>query len=197
MGGFALEVLAAWQDFDLAQTYEYAGFFDDNPDFEKEGHWRGNLQALQNLPPGEALLITFSSPSGKKNGFQFWKDSSFVFPNAIHTQARIGKDVLLGSGNIISAGCLLTTRIVLGDFNMLNHYVTIGHHSQIGSGNAFMPKAHLSGHVQMGDFNLLAVGCSILQGKKMGSLNQLGPHACLMHNVGDNATYLGVPALRQ
>gem|GEM_PF-1488942 len=195
MGGFAKEVLAAWQDFDLAQKYAYAGFFDDDPAKQQEAGYQGDLSAIEKLAAGTALLLVFTAPEAKSSTLDALQAGKFLFPNAIHLKAQVGSNVKLGVGNIISAGCILTTEIVMGDFNMLNHYVTIGHHARIGTGNALMTKAHISGHVALGDFNLLAVGASILQGKGMGNGNILGSHACLMHIVSNNQSYFGTPAL--
>jgi sugar O-acyltransferase (sialic acid O-acetyltransferase NeuD family) len=195
LGGFAKEVLAAWEHFDLSKHYSYAGFFDDDAAKASEKGYQGSLAAVSSLPEGTALLIAFTATEAKQRLVASLSQAAFSFPNAIHQSAQIGQDVQLGHGNIISAGCILTTEIELGDFNILNHYVTIGHHCRLGTGNALMTKAHLSGHVTLGDYNLLAVGSSILQGKSMGKGNILGPHACLMNNVGDGQTYLGSPAL--
>ena len=195
MGGFAKEILAAWSQFKLAETHYYAGFFDDDTKKLHEKGYQGPLNAVKGLPIGSALLVCFVATEAKQRLLNALDHDHFMFPNAIHLQAQIGQEVHFGKGNIICSGCILTTEIELGDFNVMNHYVTIGHHCSLGSCNALMTKAHLSGYVQLGDYNLLAVGSSVLQGKSMGNGNTLGPHACLMNNVGHGQTYLGVPAL--
>ncbi len=195
MGGFAKEILSAWQYFDLSKQYCYAGFFDDDAAKSQQNGYQGSLAAIASLPTGTAVLIAFTATAAKRKLLEEWEDTHLAFPNAIHQTAQLGAEVQLGVGNIISAGCILTTEIELGNFNILNHYVTIGHHCRLGTGNALMTKAHLSGYVQLDDYNLLAVSASILQGKSMGNGNTLGPHACLMNSVGDGQTYLGVPAL--
>lgn len=193
-GGFAAEIWAHWQSFDLSAQYAYAGFFDDDPSKSEIAGYQGPLSALQQLSAETALLLTATAPAFKAS-WAVRPKPAFTYPNAIHKRATLGAHVRLGHGNIISEGCILTTDIQIGDFNVFNHYTTVGHHSQMGNGNALMTKAHLSGYVALGNHNLLAVGSSILQGKSMGSGNTLGPHACLMNSVGDGQTYLGVPAL--
>lgn len=193
-GDFALEILADWEGFKLARTHYFAGFFDDDPSKTTVNNYMGTVSQVRDLPQHTSVLLTASSPDFRKK----WVidcPEFLDYPNLIHQRSRQGTPVTLGKGNIISEGCILTTHIVMGDFNMLNHYVTIGHHGKIGHGNAFMTKAHLSGHVTLGDYNLLAVGSSILQGKSLGNHNTLGPHACLMNPVGDGKTYMGTPAL--
>lgn len=193
-GDFASELLAHWSAFNLAATHTYAGFYDDDPAKASHADYRGKLAAAAAASPETAFLLTFTAVAAKEKWLGMVK-SDFYYPNLVHQRSSLGATVQLGKGNIISEGCILTTEIVLGDFNSLNHYVTVGHHTRVGNCNALMTKAHLSGHCRLGDYNLLGVGASILQGKGMGDGNVLGAHACLMHSVGDGGNFIGVPAL--
>ena len=82
----------------------------------------------------------------------------------------------------------------MGDFNLINDHVVIGHDNRIGSFNGLMPAAHLSGGITIGDNNLLGVASVVLQGMTIGNGVTLGANSVLMTQPRDNSTYLGVPA---
>lgn len=121
----------------------------------------------------------------------------FEFPNLIHP-AAIGdfSNIAMGQGNIICAGCNLTTEIELGSFNILNLSVIVGHDVVIGSNNVINPCACISGGVQIGDCNLIGVHATILQYKHIGNNSVVGAASLVMNNVGDGITVAGNPALK-
>jgi carbonic anhydrase/acetyltransferase-like protein (isoleucine patch superfamily) len=195
-GDFALELLADWEGFNLSRTHQFAGYFDDNLAKAKDEKYKGTVAEAWSLPAETSVVLTAASPVFRKH-WVLAAPSSLIYPNMIHLRSKLGANIALGKGNIISEGCIFTTDIFLGDFNVFNHYVTIGHHCQIGSGNALMTKAHISGRCDIGDYNFIGVGASILQGKSMGNHNLLGAHSCLMHFVQSYETLVGIPALSQ
>ena len=68
-----------------------------------------------------------------------YKDK-FKFPNFIHPNF-IGDidNIILGIGNIVTAGNIFTTEIKIGNFNIFNLNITIGHDCIIGDYNVVNP----------------------------------------------------------
>ena len=91
---------------------------------------------------------------------------------------------------------MISCDVTLGDFNLINDHVVVGHDNHIGSYNSIMPAAHLSGGVTIGDNNMLGVACVVLQGISIGHGVTLGANSVLMTRPSNNKTYLGVPARR-
>ena len=67
--------------------------------------------------------------------------------------------------------------MTIGDFNLFNGYITVGHDLRMGDCNVVMPSVNLSGGVTVGDGNLFGVGSVVLQGLSVGSGVRLGADA--------------------
>lgn len=117
------------------------------------------------------------------------------FPNLIHPNVVMDRDrIRLGAGNILCAGNILTTDIVLGDCNVLNLSCTFGHDMVIGSYCVFNPGANLSGGATVEDGCLIGTGATVLQYLRIGAGATVGAGAVVTKEVPAGATVVGVPA---
>jgi UDP-3-O-[3-hydroxymyristoyl] glucosamine N-acyltransferase len=101
---------------------------------------------------------------------------------------------VIGDGNIICAGNILTTSINIGSFNYINLSCTIGHDSFIGDYNVINPTVNISGGVKMGNEILLGTGTQILQNKNICSNCVVGAGAVVTKNLEEKGVYVGAPA---
>lgn len=194
-GGFAKEVYFLIKEI---KKYHFMGFVDKNPsdNFIKlkneilpvidEDFFLRNIK-LTNVVFGIGNPITIEIFSKKY--------SNYNLPNIIHT-SFVGDmtNILMGKGNVITAGVIFTTNIEIGSFNIFNINMTVGHDTKIGSCNVFNPSVNISGNCTIGDRNLFGVGSIILENKVVGDCNVIGASALLLSNIDDNCLYVGVPA---
>lgn len=123
------------------------------------------------------------------------KFKDYTFPNIIHPNVVLDIDnIIMGRGNVITAGVVMTTHIKIGSFNVFNLNTTIGHDVVIGNYNIFNPSVNISGEVMIGDKNLFGVGSVVLQQKNFGNNSILGASSLLTKDAGDNLILVGVPA---
>ena len=118
------------------------------------------------------------------------------FPNCIATNFRISdpESFSIGRGNIIQGGCHVTTNISIGDFNLFNGSVVIGHDTTVGNANVIMAGCRIGGEVTLGDSNLFGTMSFVMQGLKIGSEITLSPLSALLKKPKDGNTYIGNPA---
>jgi sugar O-acyltransferase (sialic acid O-acetyltransferase NeuD family) len=118
-----------------------------------------------------------------------------AFPNLIHPTALIDlHDVEMGVGNCVTAGCIFTCNIRVGDFNLFNWNVTVGHDAVIGSCNVLNPGVNISGSTRLGDGILVGTGAQLLEGRSIASRAIVGAGAVVTKHVGSETTVVGVPA---
>ena len=119
----------------------------------------------------------------------------FGFPNLIHPSANLDfRRVNLGRGNAITAGCSFTCDIEVGDFNLFNLNMTVGHDARIGNFNVFNPSVNVSGGVHVGDRVLAGTGCQILENLAIGDDAILGAGSVVRTVVAAGTTMVGIPA---
>ncbi|WP_339625065.1 acetyltransferase [uncultured Winogradskyella sp.] len=121
--------------------------------------------------------------------------ANYNFPNLIHPGFNgYVNEIELGYGNIITAGCNFTCAIKIGDLNIFNLNVTLGHDAVIGDCNVINPGVNLSGGITIGDHNLIGSGATVLQNLTIGSNSILGANSLLTKNLASNKLAIGLPA---
>lgn len=138
-----------------------------------------------------AVVIPIGTPKIKKKIFdKIEKYENIVFPNIISPSAKIMDydNVKLGIGNVICSGTILTTEIVIGDFNLININTTIGHNTVINNFCVINPMSSISGDVTIGDEVLCGAGSSIKQGLNIGKRSIIGLGAFVVKDVEEDMT---------
>lgn len=128
------------------------------------------------------------------------------FPNLIHPSATFGafSNIAIDScsGGIICAGVRMTNNIKLGNFNILNLNVTVGHDCIFHDYINVAPGVNVSGNVEILDASYIGTGATILQGTPeaklvIGKNTIIGAGAVVTSDCDSNAIYTGIPARRK
>ena len=142
-------------------------------------------------------IIAVADPALKKRlAEQYRKLPGLSFPNMIHPSVDVDpKLVVLGKGNVVAQGVVMTCNIVAGDFNLFNKGCLIGHDVIVGSFNAVNPAASVSGGARIGDCCLIAVGARVLDRVSLADRTTVGAGSVLLSDVTEPGhSYFGVPA---
>jgi sugar O-acyltransferase (sialic acid O-acetyltransferase NeuD family) len=143
------------------------------------------------------LVLGIGYPSVKARVVEKYlaQGSRFEFPNLVHPQACLDyRRIEMGQGNIVTGGCQFTCDIQVGDFNLFNLNVTVGHDARIGYCNVFNPSVNVSGGVVVGDRVLVGTGVQILERLEIGDGATVGAGAVVTKDVPAGVTVVGVPA---
>ncbi|MFN7656520.1 MAG: acetyltransferase [bacterium] len=194
-GGFAKEVYFLIKETNL---YEFKGFVDYKP---KNTTLTIGVESFPIIDEDEFLngyessniVIGVGRPHLLKMLSEKFKN--FNKPNIIHPSfISDSKNIIMGVGNIITAGVIFTTNITIGSFNVFNLNMTIGHDSMIGNHNVFNPSTNISGNNKIGNGNLFGVGSISLENMEIGNNNVIGASALLTKNINNDGVYVGIPA---
>ena len=200
-GGFGREVACLINSINKAgKSWDILGFLDDNEALwgskNEYGMVLGGIDYLNNHPKSVAVTLAIGSPRVVEKVLGKITNPNVTFPNLISPDVLFAdeQNYSLGKGNIIQRQCTFSCNVHLGDFNMLNSGVGIGHDAVIGSFNAFMPIVRISGEVKMGNRNYFGVGSIVLQQIKIGSDIKLSAGSVLLTKPKDGCLYMGNPA---
>jgi len=170
--------------------------------FAKEVKWLMQTTGIKNIEQkhyisylkyydNPMLVIGIGDPSLKEKIYSDYKD--YPFPSIISNDFIKGK-VEVGDGNIICAGNIWTTDIIVGDCNAFNLGCTVGHDVKIGNYNQINPSVNISGKVTIGNKCLIGTGVQILENITIGNNITIGAGAVVTKDLIESGTYVGIPA---
>lgn len=201
-GGFGREVACVIKKINEASeqpVWNLIGFFDDTYPKVTENEYGkvfGGMDVLNNWPTDISIVISIGTPSALKKISSLIQNKHVDFPNIISPDVTFmdRHNYKIGIGNIICPGALISCHASIGDFNILNDFVSIGHDTVVGNYNSFMTASRISGYVTIGDLNYFGVNCCVLQGLSIGNNTKIAAGSALLRRTKDGYTYMGVPA---
>lgn len=197
-GGFGREVVQLIKDINqVTSQWEVLGFIDDNPDLAgtaiNDLPVLGGLDWLKDHPETQAILAV-GSPQAKQAMVQQLAPYHLTYPNLIHPRAVIGDDLILGEGNIITAGVILTVNIRLGSHLSIHTNATIGHDSVVEDYGTILPNASIAGNVTLHEGVLMGANATIIQQLDVAAGTVIGAGATVVRSIPEACTVVGTPA---
>jgi acetyltransferase-like isoleucine patch superfamily enzyme len=172
-GEFAREVAAMILYTELTQQYDLLGYVSENHPKDLallQAPYLGEVSMLKALNaelPSLAVAICIGNPVLRSKVFQQIEHLHLFYPNIIHPKSFVDwenrLDLAIGMGNIITEGCIFTTAIQLGDFNILNLGCLVGHDVRFSSFCTVMHGAKFSGGAVIGDRVLVDTGSAFIR----------------------------------
>jgi len=202
-GGFGKEVASLINFINKKEKrWRLVGYFDDNNERKgkkfNEFDIIGGIEVLNKIIEPLSIIFSISNPTIVNNILRKIHNLNISFPNIISPDCIFldEQSASLGQGNLIMPQSLISCNVSIGDFNLLNCGVSLGHDSKIGSFNSFMSYSKISGEVCIGDSNYFGACSLVLQQKIIGNKTVIGASSVIMRNTEDENTYLGNPAVK-
>ncbi len=197
-GGFAREVAQLIADVNAQRpTYSLLGYLDDNiaPGTSIGGQTvLGGLDSAQSHAGEVHFVVGVGSPMIKRRLATRLADAGLVLETLVHPSAQVGRDICLGKGSVICAGCILTCDITVGTLVTLNLACTVGHDAVISDFVSIAPGSNISGNVTVGQGCDVGTGAATVQGVTLGEWSVVGAGALVATDLPPNITAVGVPA---
>lgn len=199
-GGFGREVACLIRLINEKEpTWNLIGFFDEGKEKGSENEYGTVLGGFKELNAWKnplALVIAIGNPNSVKQVVSGIDNPVIDYPNIIApTTIFLDEHNLhLGRGNIICSNCLFSCNIIIGNFNIFNGYITVGHDMSCENFNVFMPAVRISGEVMIGNENFFGVNATILQQVKIGNNTKIGANSLIIKKTKDGNTYICPPS---
>lgn len=199
-GSFGREVACLLKRINsVSPQWNLLGFFDNKvpaASSNEYGPYLGDLETANKWGSPISLVFAIASPKDVDKYYKSITNPNIDFPNLIAPDVLIvdQENFSIGKGNIISYGCLFSCNTHIGDFNIFNGFITVGHDAFIGDCNAFMPSVRISGGVAIGNRNYFGVNSVVLQQIRIGNDTIIGGSSLIIRKTKDGNTYIGVPA---
>lgn len=202
-GGFGREIACLLRLInEKSEEWNLIGFLDDNEKLwgtkNEYGEVLGGADWLNKYVKDLACAIAVGNPNAVQAIVGKIKNPNVSFPNLYAPSVTFLDKVNLhiGQGNIICTNCFISCNVTIGNFNLFNGYIPIGHDAVIGDCNVVMPSCNISGGVVIGDGNFLGVQSVVLQYIKIGNNTRIGANSVIMRKTKDGYLYMGNPAKR-
>ncbi len=203
VGGLGFAHECAMFLMDIAKkddSIKFAGFLGHNGFGKQE-----NYKSLQEYYRGDVADYAFSDddyvvigggyPRLRELIYLDCKKLNLKFYTLICPNSSLDPSVELGEANIFISSSV-STHCKIGNGNLFNVDVKIGHDITIGDFNFFAPRSMLLGQCDVGSYNSIGANSLLLPKVKMGDNNKIAPLSAVYKRVKSNSYYLGNPAVK-
>ncbi len=192
-GGFGREVKMLINQINLAlPTYNFLGYFDDTITGESI---LGKIEELNSYKDKISITIAIGDPQVKKKILQRLNNVNITHATLIHPNVILGgSSKTIGTGCIITAGCIITVDTQIGNFVTLNLCCTVGHDTIIDDYCSFMPGVNISGEVDIATCVYIGTGAKIINNVTIGENTTIGAGSVVAKSIPSNCVAVGVPS---
>lgn len=183
--------IAAGQDIEFGGLVGHNGYVVDFGALNE--FFIGDLATMR-FGPDDRCIIGAGYPELRRQIYNDIKQLGGKF-FTLCSDCFIPDGVDIGEGNIfISTQINGYTGIHVGNGNLFNGEVVVGHDSKIGDFNFFGPRSQVLGAVTMGDDNIIGANSVLLAHAKLGNNNKIAPLSCVYRGCKNNTYMIGNPA---
>ena len=199
-GGFGREIACVISAInEIRPTWNLVGYFDDGYEpgtANRYGKVLGNIDALNQYEQELSIVMAIASPTVLHKLTEAICNPRIEYPNIIAPNVFFfdPETVTMGKGNVITFGGRISCGVKIGNFNLMNGCVSVGHDVSIGSYNMLQPETRISGETTIGDSNFFGVRSTVLQGLSIGNNVRIGTGSVIMRKTRNGMTYFGNPA---
>jgi sugar O-acyltransferase (sialic acid O-acetyltransferase NeuD family) len=118
----------------------------------------------------------------------------FEYVTVIHPQAVVSKEVNIGIGTTIMAGCIVNVNAKIGDFCLLNSGSILEHDSQMEDFSTLAPGVITGGYFHLGTLSTMGLGSKAIDRIRIGHNVVIGAGSLVIKDVEDNTLAYGHPA---
>ena len=121
------------------------------------------------------------------------KNKDFKFVTAMHPSIKTARDVTVGDGTVVMAGCIFNPCTLIGSHCIVNTGSSVDHDCIVNDFASLAPGVTLGGNVVIGDFTAVGLGASVIQKVTIGSNTVAGAGSVIVKNIPSHCVAYGNP----
>lgn len=121
------------------------------------------------------------------------KCKDFEFVTAIHPSVKIARDVVIGRGTVVMAGCNINPCTRISSHCLINTGSNIDHDCIINDFASLAPGVTLGGNVVVGEYTAVGLGASVTEKIQFGSHTVIGAGSVVVRDIPSHCVAYGNP----
>lgn len=121
------------------------------------------------------------------------KCNCFEFVTAIHPSVNKARDVVVGVGTVVMAGCNINSCTHIGNHCIVNTGSNTDHDCTVNDFASLAPGVTLGGNVIIGNFTAVGLGTSVIQKIEIGAHTVIGAGSVVVKEILSNCIAFGNP----
>lgn len=142
----------------------------------------------------DVFVIGASSPAVREIIYNDLKNLGCNFINISLQEFWIDNGSSVGEANVFVPPFSPVCEFKIGNGNIFNGSVVVGHDVEIGNFNFFAPRSQILGFSKIGNLNSIGANSIVLPKAKIGNNNIIAPLSAVYKGCKDNTYLLGNPA---
>ncbi len=153
----------------------------------------GRAELLERRGETKVGVVTIGDNPIRQRVADWLIQNGCALTSVVHPAATIAREVEIGDGTVVMAGCVINSGTRVGRNVIINTGATIDHDCELGDGVHVAPGSHLCGHVSVGAGTLIGAGTTIIPGVRVGSGAVVGAGSTVLTDLPDGARAGGSP----
>ena len=144
----------------------------------------------------DEVFVAVGDSKGRRSLTNKFTERGFAVATLIHPMAVVSPSAHIGNGTLIAPGAIVNACAVIGECCIVNTGAIVEHDCSLGSYVHLSPHVSLGGGCSIGDGSWLGIGSCAVDHVSIGNDIVVGAGACVVSDILDAGTYVGIPARR-
>jgi sugar O-acyltransferase (sialic acid O-acetyltransferase NeuD family) len=122
------------------------------------------------------------------------RNHGYCFENLIHPLALVSPSAKIGTGVVVQAFTIISSKTQLGDYSYIHPHCIIGHGATIGVFTMISSGVNIGGNTKIGASTFIGMNATVFQSVRIGDNSLISAGALLSSDIESGYVVAGNPA---